>query len=243
MTNYALTLKFKGTAYCGWQVQNNSVSIQSVVQDAAEQVFGSRLGITGCSRTDSGVHANEYVCHIRNAPEIDVVRLPLAINSHLPKDVAVTDARTVDDSFHARYSAKGKEYVYLICNSYIHNPFFADTALHYPKYIDCGRAAEIAKDFEGKHDFTSYMAAHSKVKDTYREVWYFKAERDGDFVRFTVAADGFLYNMVRIMCGTLLQCLSGHIKIPISNIINAVDRSKAGPTLPAHGLYLNKIFY
>lgn len=243
MVNYALTLCFKGTAYCGWQVQSNALSIQTVVQNAVEQVFGTRLGISGCSRTDSGVHANEYVCHIKNAPEIDVESLPLAINTHLPKDIAVTAARIVDDSFHARYSAKGKEYVYLIWNSRVRNPFYSDTALHYPKYIDCGKAAEIAKDFVGRHDFASFMAAHSKIEDTVREVWYFKCEREGDFVRFIVAADGFLYNMVRIMCGTLLQCLNGQIKEPLSAVIEAKSRSKAGPTLPPHGLYLNKIFY
>jgi tRNA pseudouridine38-40 synthase len=108
MVNYALTLRFKGTRYCGWQVQTNAISIQSVVQDAVEKVFGTRFGISGCSRTDSGVHANEYVCHIKNVPEIDVSRLPLAINSHLPRDIAVTAAKVVDNDFHARYSAKGK---------------------------------------------------------------------------------------------------------------------------------------
>lgn len=243
MTNYAVTLQFRGTAYCGWQVQKNAVSIQSVVQDAVECVFGSRFGITGCSRTDSGVHANEYVFHIQNAPEFDTARLPLAINSHLPKDIAVTAARKVDDIFHARYSAKGKEYVYRIWNSRIHNPFNADTAFHYPKKIDCETASQIAQDFVGQHDFASFMAAHSKIEETIREVWYFKAEREGDFVNFTVAADGFLYNMVRIMCGTVLQSLTGHIKIPISTVIDAKDRGKAGMTLPAHGLYLNRIFY
>jgi tRNA pseudouridine38-40 synthase len=243
MVNYALTLRFKGTRYCGWQVQTNAISIQSVVQDAVEKVFGTRFGISGCSRTDSGVHANEYVCHIKNVPEIDVSRLPLAINSHLPRDIAVTAAKVVDNDFHARYSAKGKEYVYLIWNSRMHNPFYSDTALHYPKYIDCEKANEIAKDFTGRHDFASFMAAHSKIEDTVREVWYFKCEREGDFVKFIVAADGFLYNMVRIMCGTLLQCLNGQKKESIGVIIEAKSRSAAGPTLPPHGLYLNKIFY
>lgn len=243
MANYALTLKFKGTAYCGWQVQKNALSVQTVVQNAVEDIFKTRLGITGCSRTDSGVHANEYVCHIRCAPEFEIGKLPLAINSRLPKDIAVISAISVDDSFHARYSAKGKEYVYRIWNSQIHNPFFTDMALHYPKPLDCVKAAEIASGVVGKQDFSSFMAAHSKIEDTVREIWYFKVEREGDFVNFIVAADGFLYNMVRIICGTILRSLRGHITVPISTIINAKDRNFAGATLPAHGLYLNKIFY
>jgi len=243
MANYALTLCFKGTAYCGWQVQNNARSVQSVVQDAVEMVFGARYGVTGCSRTDSGVHANEFVCHIKNAPAFDAEKLPLALNAHLPYDIAVKAARVVADGFHARYSAKGKEYVYLIWNSRVRNPFYIDTALQYPKRIDCEKAEVLAQDFVGRHDFTSFMAANSGIEDAVREVWYFKCERDGDFVRFIVAANGFLYNMVRIMCGTVLQRLSGRIQEPISAIIEAKDRSKAGPTLPAHGLYLNKVFY
>ena len=243
MANYALTLKFKGTNYCGWQVQSNATGIQSVLQDAIERVFGSRLGVTGCSRTDSGVHANEYVCHIKNAPDFDTERLPLAINTHLPKDIAVTGSRVVDDSFHARYSAKGKEYTYRIWNSRAHNPFCTDTALHYPRLIDTDKAAQLAKGFVGKKDFASFMSAHSKIKDTVRDVWYFRVERDGDFVSFVVAADGFLYNMVRIMCGTLLQSTLGSITMPIGSIIEEKNRNSAGITLPPHGLYLNKVFY
>lgn len=243
MANYALKLRFKGTAYCGWQVQKNAVSVQAVVQDAIECIFGSRLGVSGCSRTDSGVHANEYVCHIKNAPEFDTIRLPLALNTHLPGDISVIAAKEVDENFHARYYAKGKEYIYYIWNSPTRNPFCNETALHYPKPIDIKRAAVIADDFSGQQDFASFMAAHSKIKDTVRNVWYFKTERDGDMVKFIIAADGFLYNMVRIMCGTLLQALNGRIKEPISAVIAAKDRSKAGPTLPAHGLFLNKIFY
>ncbi|OGO88864.1 MAG: tRNA pseudouridine(38-40) synthase TruA [Clostridiales bacterium GWF2_36_10] len=243
MVNYALTLKFNGSAYCGWQVQKNALSVQEVLQNAVEYVFKKRLGITGCSRTDSGVHANEYVCHIQAAPEFDLARLPLAINSHLPKDIAVLSAKTIDDTFHARYDANGKEYVYKIWNSRIHNPFFTDTAFHYPKIIDIEKASKITGEFVGKHDFASFMASHSKIEDTVREIWYFKAEREGDFVNFIVAADGFLYNMVRIMCGTILHCLRGHITLPISAIIEAKDRNLAGATLPPHGLYLNRIFY
>lgn len=243
MSNYALKLMFKGTAYSGWQVQKNAVGIQSIVQDAIENVFGERLGVSGCSRTDSGVHANEYFCHVKNAPVFDTNKLPLALNTHLPRDISVTAAFEVDDSFHSRYSAKGKEYLYLLWNSKTPNPFHTDTALWYPKYIDCDFADEVARDFVGKHDFSAFMAAHSKIKDTVRDVWYFRVEREGDYVKFVVAADGFLYNMVRIMSGTLLQISNRKIKAPVSSIINSKQRSNAGMTLPAHGLYLNKVFY
>ncbi|PKM62814.1 MAG: tRNA pseudouridine(38-40) synthase TruA [Firmicutes bacterium HGW-Firmicutes-21] len=241
--NYALTLKFKGTAYCGWQVQKNALSIQTVVQDALERIFGSRLGVTGCSRTDSGVHANEYVCNIRNAPELNPAKIPLAVNTHLPADIAVTSAREVDDSFHARYSAKGKEYVYHIWNNRIHNPFLTETALHFSGRLNTDKAEAFTAGIVGRQDFASFMAAHSKIEDTVRGVWYFKVEREGDLISFIVAADGFLYNMARIMSGTLLQYMTGRITEPIESIIAAKDRNKAGITLPPHGLFLNKIFY
>jgi tRNA pseudouridine38-40 synthase len=137
----------------------------------------------------------------------------------------------------------GKEYMYLIWNSRIKNVFYSDTAYMYPKTIDVAKLNALGKEYEGTHDFASFMSTHSKVQDTVRTVWYFKAERDGGFVRIYTAADGFLYNMVRIMVGTAVEICSGRITLPIGEIIERKSRSASGKTMPAKGLYLNKVFY
>ncbi|MDD4124763.1 MAG: tRNA pseudouridine(38-40) synthase TruA [Eubacteriales bacterium] len=241
----ALVISYKGTGYCGWQVQAQSPrpSVQKTLQTAIETVIGCGIKLSGCSRTDSGVHANEYYCHLDRYVEIDCDRLPLAINKYLPDDICVKRAFTAEDSFHSRYFAKGKEYMYLVWNSRLKNVFYTDTAYMYPKRIDVDVINAFGKGFEGTHDFTSFMSAHSKIKDTVRTVWYFRAERDGDFVRFYTAADGFLYNMVRIMVGSALEICSGRITLPIEEIIERKSRQAAGKTMPAQGLYLNKVIY
>ena len=152
-------------------------------------------------------------------------------------------AEVAPEGFHPRYDAVAKEYIYLFHNSKIKNPFYADTALFYPRHIDYEKALEIAQGFVGKKDFRAFMAAGSKIIDTVRHIHYFFVERDGDFIRFRIAGDGFLYNMVRIMAGTVIQTLEGSISHHISDIIASKDRSLAGRTLPAHGLYLNRVFY
>lgn len=240
--NYAVFLSFDGTAYCGWQVQKNGISIQQTVQDAAEKVFGLRPDITGCSRTDSGVHAREYLCVIKGVPEIPAEAVPLALCSVLPPDIAATSAAPVPDSFHPRYDCRAKEYEYVIWNSKIKN-VFDSRAWHCPKPLDETKMASLARAFTGKHDFSSYMAAHGKIKDTVREIKYFNVTRRGEYVILDVAADGFLYNMVRIMVGTLVHAAYGRTGLSIERITEARDRSLAGPTAPAKGLFLNRLFY
>lgn len=241
MAVYALTIAYKGTAYSGWQVQKNAPSVQSALQDAVEKVFGKRLDVTGCSRTDSGVHALAYVCHIETEKEIQEEKLALALNMHLPLDISVTDVRVERAGFHARYSALGKEYVYLIRNSRVRNPFDEGGVYHYTFHIDEERANTLGKAFVGKHDFGAFMSAGSKITDTVRTVYYFDVRREGDHVIITVGADGFLYNMVRIMVGTLLKACKG--SLDIKDALETPERGKAGPTAPALGLYLKKVFY
>ncbi|MEG2003332.1 MAG: tRNA pseudouridine(38-40) synthase TruA [Clostridia bacterium] len=236
-------VSFKGTAYSGWQVQPNAVTIQKTLQNAIEKVIEHPISLTGCGRTDSGVHANEFYCHIDTVVELSAEKLSYAINRVLPNDICVKRVIHVDDSFHSRYSAKGKEYVYVILNSKIKDVFAAEISHRFSYEIDVDYVNEIAKDFVGTHDFKSFMAKNSKVEDTNRTVWYFRAERENNFVKFYVAADGFLYNMVRIMIGTVLQIISGRIKIPINQIIDKRNRAYAGDTVPPYGLFLNKVFY
>ncbi len=244
MRNILLTIKFLGTNYHGWQVQENAKSVQEELQDAVEAIFGSREAISGCSRTDSGVHANRYCCTLRTERDIDCFRLMGALNAKLPEDIGVVAAKDVPEDFHPRYSATGKQYIYQIYNGPGKDPFLADRAYEYHPRIDVDLLNEQAKDFVGTHDFTSFCANKVPVNDNIRTVRHASVTKEGDMVTFTVEADGFLYNMVRIMVGTLLFINEG--KRPagsIPDLLAARDRNAAGATAPACGLYLNQVFY
>ena len=244
MRNLLLTISFDGSAYHGWQVQENAVTVQETLQDALEQICSRRDNVVGCSRTDSGVHANMYCCNIRTESNIECKRLVGALNAVLPRDIAALDCREVDYDFHARYDCKSKEYIYKIWNSPNKNPFLYNYSLHYKYPIDEKFLNEQAKAFIGTHYFDAFCAAGSSVEDTKRTVLNASVEREGDMIIFRVEADGFLYNMVRIMTGTLIDISRG--KIPagsIGKIILSRSRENAGYTAPAHGLYLNRIHY
>ncbi len=241
MAVYALTIAYRGSNYSGWQVQKNALSVQEVVQNAVEKVFGARLDVTGCSRTDSGVHALGYVCHIESDKQIATDKLPLALNMHLPQDISVLKASVADADFHARYSALGKEYVYVLRNSRIRSPFDTGLSYQYPFELDVNRLQSLANSYVGKHNFGAFMSAGSKITDTVRTVYYFGVKQEGDSVYFTVGANGFLYNMVRIMVGSLLKAHGGGCDI--EKALAEPLRQNAGPTAPACGLYLNRVFY
>lgn len=244
MRNLLLTISFDGTAYHGWQVQENAVTVQQTLQDAMERICSKRDNVVGCSRTDAGVHANMYCCNIRTESAIDCNKLVGALNAVLPRDIAALECKEVDFDFHARYDCKSKEYIYKIWNSPNKNPFLYNYSLHYKYPLDEKFLSEQAKAFIGTHHFDAFCAAGSSVEDTERTVMNAAVEREGDMVIFRVEADGFLYNMVRIMTGTLIDI--SRKKIPadsIEQIILSKNRSAAGYTAPAHGLYLNKIHY
>ena len=245
MRNLLLTLSYCGKNLHGWQIQDNALTVQEVFQNALYQIIHERPDIKGCSRTDSGVHANMYCVSMKIAHPITEDHLMMAMNRYLPDDVAVTDVRMVPDDFHARYSCKGKEYVYKVWNSRVRNPFMQDLVLHYRYEMDIEAMDREAQAFVGAHDFTSFCTLDKREKgDFTRTVKYFNIEREGDLVTFTVAADGFLYNMVRIMVGTLLAMNNGRIPFgTLPQIIEGENRKLAGPTAPSCGLYLNKVFY
>ncbi len=244
MRNILLTMMYDGSCFHGWQVQNNAVSVQEVFQKALFTVFG-KTEIKGCSRTDSGVHANMYCVSFHTDHRIPVGKIPAALNNYLPTSIAVMGAREMPDDFHARYSCVGKQYIYKIWNNDIRNPFLDKYALHYWYKLDISLMNEAASHFIGRHDFTSFCTLDKREKgDFHRTITDISVSASDDLVTITVQADGFLYNMVRIIVGTLLYVAQGKI-LPgeIPSIFEAENRSLAGPTAPAHGLYLNKVFY
>ena len=248
-----LKLSYLGTDFFGYQIQKDKRTVQGELNLACRALFGFDCDVTGCSRTDSGVHANEFYCTVNKKGEsglctdIDLKKIPRAMSAHLPSDIAVKHAEWVDDSFHPRYDVKYKEYVYRICNSAVRDPFEEGRSWYIPRHIsdeDVQRMDLAAKAFIGSHDFSAFMAQGSVVQSTTRNVVYAGVERIGDIIEFKVAADGFLYNMVRIMTGTLVAVAHGRIEADsIEAIIESLDRSKAGSTAPAEGLYLNKVVY
>lgn len=242
-----LKISYLGSAYNGWQVQKDRKTVQKTMQDAVETAFGKRFPITGCSRTDSGVHANMFCCTVEFGDirtSIPIEKIPVILSRLLPDDISVYDACRVPDSFHPRYDATGKEYIYLIWNGAVKNPFLTERAMFYPKPLDVNLMNEAARCFLGKHNFASFMSSGSKITDTIRRIDTSRVEREGDKIMFTIAGNGFLYNMVRIMAGTLIEAGSGKIAPnDVSEIIRACNRKKAGATAPSCGLYLNRVFY
>lgn len=252
---YLLTICYNGAAYCGYQVQPNGVTVQEMLNKAAEALFGYPCDVVGCSRTDSGVHARGFCATVSKKGENDLPtaipasRVPRAMNAHLPQDIAVLAAREVSSDFHARYGVESKEYEYLIYNGRERNPFFEGRAWHIPTPIDdmtLARMQEAAAHFVGKQDFSAFRAvgADTAQKDSVRHVMSASVTREGDVISFRVRADGFLYNMVRIMVGTLAAVAAGRMSpADVRAALRAGDRSRAGSTAPACGLYLDNVTY
>ncbi|MBQ8848834.1 MAG: tRNA pseudouridine(38-40) synthase TruA [Clostridia bacterium] len=248
-----LYISFLGTNYCGYQIQPNGITVQQRLNEATKALFGYDCDIVGCSRTDSGVHANCFCATVTKKGTNELItsipmdRIPLAIAKHLPDDIAVFKAVEVDNEFHPRYDVKYKEYVYRIWNRPERDPFVCDRTWHYPKKIDDKALIEMslaASKFVGTHDFAAYMAADTKIQDTVRTVYEAEVRRNGDIIEFRVSANGFLYNMVRILTGTLISVAEGKIiSNDIEDITLSKDRKRAGITVPPHGLFLNKVVY
>ena len=248
-----IKLSYLGKDFFGYQAQKDKRTVQTELNRAASELFGFDCDITGCSRTDSGVHANCFCATVNRhgdsglETDIDVKKIPRAMSAHLPEDIAVFDAEWVNDDFHARYDVKYKEYVYRINNSSVRDPFSEGRAWHYPRVLDSNAIENMnaaAQNFVGTYDFSAFMAQGSSVATTVRTVVSASVVKEGEEIIFRVAADGFLYNMVRIMTGTLISVGEGKVSPDdIKEIIGSKDRSRAGMTAPAHGLYLNKVIY
>ena len=242
--NIAIILSYDGTAYHGWQTQRNASSVQQTVTEGISELLGQPVTVSGVGRTDAGVHARRYVANFHGDCTIPMDRLPLAINAHLPMDIAVSGAAVVPDSFDARFSCTRKEYTYLICPGRIRDPFAISRSYFYPYPLDVAAMQQAAQYFIGRQDFAAVRSMGTPVKSTVREIFTCSVDTLGSYVRIRVSADGFLYNMVRAISGTLLY--AGQGKFPpehIRRILDSCDREQAGPTLPPQGLYMSRLWY
>lgn len=244
MKNIALRLRYDGSCYHGWQVQKNAITVAQTMEEALAKVCGERVKLTGCGRTDAGVHALRYCANFHSDCTVPVDRMPLAVNSRLPDDIAVVDAVEVPDDFNAIGSCVKKEYVYKILNSRIPDPFLADRVCFYPQRLDISLMQAAARAFEGSHDFKAVRSEGTQTKTTVRTVYWCRAEKDGDLITVSICANGFLYNMCRAMVGTMVYASYGKL-IPeeIPALLEKRDRRLTGPTMPPQGLYLNRVWY
>ena len=244
MRNIALKLAYNGTAYHGWQVQKNAASVCETLEKAIGRVCGGPVHLTGCGRTDAGVHAERYVANFRTDSRIPIDRMHYAINSHTPDVIAIREAVEVPEAFNAIGSCIKKEYTYRIYNSRFKNPFYVNRAYFYPKRLDEDFLNRAAHMFVGTHDFRAVRSVGTETRTTVRTVYWCDVPRNGALLELRVCADGFLYNMVRAITGTVLYAAEGKFAPEdIPEILERGDRSLAGPTAPPGGLYLTRLWY
>ena len=247
MKRIVLIIEYRGTEYVGWQIQPNGVSVQQVLTAALKKLTGEALSVHASGRTDSGVHARAQVAHFDTESRIPADKFCYALNTYLPKDVRVKasfEAPAAEGGFHARFSVKRKYYRYFVLNTPHDSAFTYDRALHIHYPLSLERLNEAAELFLGTHDFASFKAVNSTAVTTVRTIFVSKWNKEGDMFVYEVAGSGFLYNMVRIMVGTMLRIGMGYDDLSvIENALASPDRENAGDTAPAHGLTLWRVVY
>lgn len=249
MRNLKVKLAYDGTNYNGWQIQinqKNVTTIQAVVQEAVEKIFDEKVQVVGSGRTDAGVHALGQVINFKiTSHKIPAERIPKVLNSFLPQDIRALDCEEVSCDFHARFNAKKKWYRYAVYNHSMPNVFLRNHVSFENSKIDVSLMRKAGSYLKGTHDFSSFCASGSLIKDYVRTVTFLKVWKRRRMIFIDIKANGFLYQMARIIAGTLLEIGKGKKITPqeISHILEARDRQRAGPTSPAEGLYLIKVFY
>ena len=244
MRNLKVMTAYRGTDYHGFQRQSNAVTVQETLEKHISKVLNEPVTVIGCSRTDTGVHANSFCFNVKTNSNIPCRGFVRGVNGELPDDISILSCEEAPPDFHARYDCKGKEYIYKMHCSESKDPFSPDLMFHYRRKFDIGAARIAAAHFVGTHDFSSFCADCTNVSTAVRTIYSFKIENSGNSVIMLVKGNGFLYNMIRIMVGTLIDVSEKKIfPDDIPEIIMAKDRLKAGRTAMAHGLYLNRVFY
>lgn len=239
MKRVMLTVAYDGTNYCGWQVQNNGETIEGVLNRTLSELFQEEITVIGASRTDSGVHALGNVAVFDTMARMPAEKISYALNSRLPEDIRVQRSLEVPAEFHPRKTACVKAYEYRILNREFELPAERLNSYFFRRALDVERMQKACTYFLGEHDFKSFCSIHTQAETTVRTIYSLTAERSGDLIRIRVTGSGFLYNMVRIIAGTLIQVGIGALEpSEIENILLACDRQAAGPTAPARGLTL-----
>lgn len=244
MRNIRLTIEYEGKSFNGWQKQPNKLNIQGEIEKAIEEITGEEVDLIASGRTDAGVNALAQIANFRTNSNIEIEKLPYAINSKLKKSILIKNAEEVDERFHSRYSVHSKTYRYTINNSKFGTAIFRDMEYHFPIELDEKLMAEGAKYLVGKHDFKSFKASGTSSKSSVRTIYDIKVWRENERIYIEITGNGFLYNMVRIIAGTLVDVGIG--KYPptyVKEILDGQDRTLAGKTLAARGLCLIKVDY
>lgn len=244
MPNIKLIIEYEGTAYGGWQSQQNAPTVQDALLEAISRVTGERAVLYGSGRTDSGVHALGQVANFKTEADIPTERYTAALNTLLPDDIRVQSSCAVPDAFHAQFSAKGKRYRYTICNSRPGTALRRRTSWHVAQKLDTEAMERAAAHFTGTHDFSAFQSSGGVERETVKTVSLSRITAEGAFIHYDIAAGGFLYNMARIIAGTLVKVGRGKLSPEeIPAIIESGDRGMAGPTAPAKGLCLMEVYY
>lgn len=244
MRNIKLTIEYDGTNYVGWQRQKNGMSIEERIEKAIVGITGEEVRLIGSSRTDAGVHARGQVANFLTDSKIPESKFSSAINSKLPVDIVIIDAQEVEEDFHSRYSSIGKKYSYRILNRKQPPAYLRNFVEYCPYELNFEIMANSSKAFLGKHDFAAFKSTGGSAKTSVRTIRYIELTKNEDLITINIEGDGFLYNMVRIIAGTLMDV--GRGKIPydsIPDIIHSRDRNRAGKTASACGLCLEKVYY
>jgi len=241
---YKLTMAYDGTCYHGWQRQKNGITVQEVLENVLTGIFGKETVVTGCSRTDAGVHARTYVCSFSGETTIPADKMPFVLNTMLPDDIRAYKCEVAREDFNARFETVTKAYEYKIVNRSFQDPLMRNFAWHYPVALDVEKMKKAAEIIKGRHDFASFCAAGSFVKSTVRNLTELSVSKEGDIITVRAAADGFLYNMVRIIVGTLVYVGNGKLsENDIHMLIEKKDRRLMGITAPPQGLALVEVNY
>lgn len=241
---YRLTISYRGTRYAGWQRQDNAVSVQQVVEEAVSKLVGEPVRVTGASRTDAGVHARGQVAHLDLDRPLPARALVHGVNPHLPEDIRVLAASEVEDTFHARKSALGKEYRYRLSRAEVVSPLDSLFVVPVPAKIDLGRMERASAFLPGRHDFSAFALAGGSHGQPFRTVQAASWSTSGEEIVFSITGDGFLRGMVRALVGTLIEVGLGRREPEsLSDLLQGRPRSEAGPTAPAQGLVLERVFY
>ena len=244
MRNIKLTIEYDGKEFNGWQKQPNKLNIQGTIEQAIKSITGEDVELNGSGRTDAGVHAIGQVANFKTNSQIPIEKFAIAINSRLKRSIVIKKAEEVDEKFHSRLSCKKKTYRYVINNSEEGTAIYRNLETHIPQKLDVEKMKQAVKYFEGEHDFKAFKASGTSSKSSVRTIYKAQVIEEGDRIKIELTGNGFLYNMVRIISGTLVDVGLGKIKSEdIPSIIESGDRTKAGKTFPAHGLYLVEVKY